>query len=286
MAEHFYNLSVFTAIDGENLAVYDWPMDRHRPRRGMVLIVHGLGEHAGRYEALAQQLNDCGFSVRGYDQYGHGESGGRPGTLPDPQRLLTDLADMVDAARLGMPAGEPLILLGHSMGGLVAARFASLNPTALQGLVLSSPALAVRMSAWQRRLLSFVPDWAPHLTVSNGIDPDLLSHDPQAVLAYRADPLCHDRLSPRLARFIVESGRQVLEAAPGWSVPTLLLYAGQDAVVDPAGAQAFAAAAPGEWLETRRFDGLHHELFHERASDRLAVVQRLLAWLVRRCPAH
>ncbi len=89
--------------------------------RGVVVLVHGLGEHAGRYDHVARRLNSWGFAVRGYDQYGHGESDGVRGALPVETRLVDDLADVIDSTRARMETGTPLILLGHSMGGLVAA---------------------------------------------------------------------------------------------------------------------------------------------------------------------
>ena len=134
-------LSTFVAVDGDNLAIQDWPLEDEQQMRGVVLLVHGLGEHAGRYDHLARRLNSWGFAVRGPDQYGHGESGGVRGGLPAAHRLLDDLADIVDSTRLRMNAKTPLILLGHSMGGLVAARFVSLAIRPVEALVLSSPAL-------------------------------------------------------------------------------------------------------------------------------------------------
>lgn len=99
-------LSPYTASDGENLAVQDWPV-QGGATRGTVLLVHGLGEHAGRYDALARRLNGWGFAVRGYDQFGHGESAGPRGGLTSGTRLLDDLADLVDATRARLPACPP-----------------------------------------------------------------------------------------------------------------------------------------------------------------------------------
>lgn len=131
-------LSPFTAADGENLAVQDWPLP-HAHARATVLLVHGLGEHVGRYDQLARRLNAWGFAVRGYDQYGHGESGGLRGALTPRNRLMVDLADIIDATRARMPPGQPLVLLGHSLGGLVAASFVAQALRPVEALVLSSP---------------------------------------------------------------------------------------------------------------------------------------------------
>jgi len=275
-----FSLSTLTASDGENLAVYDWPPADGVPRRGTVLIVHGLGEHAGRYDATAQQLNEWGFAVRAYDQYGHGQSGGPRGGLSHDLRLLDDLGDLVDATRARPPQGLPLVLLGHSMGGLVAARFVAMHIRPVDALVLSSPALDPGLNPLQKLLLSTLPRLAPNLRVGNGLDARYLSHDPAVVAAYQHDPLCHDRISGRLARFIAEGGPATLARAAHWSVPTLLMWAGDDRLVNPAGSRAFAAAAPDTLVQSRCFDGLYHELFNEK--DASPVFDLLHRWLLPR----
>lgn len=277
-------LSTYTASDGDNLAVQDWHLPEEQVPRGMVVLVHGLGEHAGRYDHVARRLNQWGFAVRGYDQYGHGESGGTRGALPSATRYLDDLADIVDSARNRAGRGVPLVLLGHSMGGLVAASFTARGVMPVDGLVLSSPALGTRMSAVQKLLLKIVPRIAPNFTVANGLDPGFISHDPAVVAAYRADPLVHDRVSGRLGRFIADEGPQVVARAPQWKVPTLLMFAGDDRLVDPAGSRAFAAAAPPAVVTTQPFDGLWHEIFNERDAE--PVFATLKQWLDARFPAR
>ncbi len=270
-------LSTYTASDGDNIALQDWPLADGRAWRGMVLLVHGLGEHAGRHDALAQRLNSWGFAVRGYDQYGHGESGGGRGLLPTPMRLLDDLADIVDSTRLRMPKGAPLILLGHSMGGLVAGRFVALGLRRVEGLVMSSPALDPGLNPLQKLLLATLPRVVPNLTVGNGLDASFISHDPGVVEAYRRDPLVHDRVSGRMGRFIADAAAATVARAGDWKVPTLLLYAGADRLVNPAGSRAFAAAAPASVVTARCFDGMFHELFHE--PDPEPVYEVLRRWL-------
>ena len=270
-------LSTFTASDGDNLAMQDWPVPEGRVERGTIVIVHGLGEHAGRYDAVARRLNDWGFSVRGYDHYGHGESGGERGGLPVESRLIDDLGDVIETTRQRMDAGLPLIVLGHSMGGLVAACLVALGQVRVDGLVLSSPALDAGLSAMQRLLLAALPRFVPNLTVGNGIDPHFISRDPAVVAAYQADPRVHDRISARLARFIADAGPTVIAHASEWAGPTLLMFAWQDKLVDPAGSRAFAEAAPPQVVATHCFEHAFHEIFNEPDNDE--VFATLKAWL-------
>jgi alpha-beta hydrolase superfamily lysophospholipase len=265
------------ALQGNPTAVRDWPLAPDVPLRGVVLLVHGLGEHSARYEGLAHHLNDWGFAVRSYDQFGHGNTGGVRGCLPSDERLLDDLAAMVDDTRAHMAEGTPLILLGHSLGGLVAARFVGLGLRPVEALVLSSPALDPGLNLIQKLLLAVLPKIAPNLCVGNGLDPAMLSHDPAVVAAYKADPLVHDRVSGRLARFIADNGPAVIAQAPDWTTPTLLLYAGADKLVNPAGSRAFAAAAPKTAVSAHGFDTLYHEIFNERKSA--PVFAELKKWL-------
>jgi alpha-beta hydrolase superfamily lysophospholipase len=270
-------LSTFVASDGDNVMIQDWPLEPGVPLRGVVIVVHGLGEHAGRYELVARQLNEWGFAVRGYDQCGHGESGGPRGGIPTDTRLLDDLADIVDSTRLRMSRKTPLILLGHSMGGLVVGRFVSLAIRPVDALIMSSPALDPGLSSFQKLLVSVLPRIAPNLRVGNGVKPQFISHDPAVVAAYRADPLVHDRISARLARFIAQASVQTVEAAGKWTVPTLLMYAGADHLLNPQGSRTFAANAPKSVVTAVCFDDLYHEIFNEQ--DAAPVIATLKAWL-------
>ncbi len=251
--------------------------------RGVVLIVHGLGEHIGRYDALAAALNMAGWNVAGYDQRGHGASGGRRGAIAQPDSLLDDLGVVIDA--LHSEPARPLVLLGHSMGGLIAARFVAemfAAPRAewsrpVHALVLSSPALDPGMNGVQRALLGVLGRLAPQLAVGNGLKPAWISRDPAVVRAYVDDPLVHDRVTPMLVRFIVDGGAQVRSVAPRWCVPTLLMWAGADRCVAPAGSAAFAAAAPSSWLTHTCYPQMAHEIFNE--PDREQPLGALTRWL-------
>ena len=271
-------LSAFTASDGENLAIQNWPLPHGMPVRGIVVLVHGLGEHAGRYDYVAEFLNAQGFAVRGYDHYGHGESAGARGTLSHPTRLLDDLADVVDGVRDRVGPAMPLILLGHSMGGGVAAQFVARRMRPVQGLVLSSPALDAGLGVFQKLLLAVLPRWLPNLQVNNGLNAKYLSHDPAVVQAYLADRMVHKLISPRLGRAILDAGQEALAAAPTWSLPTLLLYAGDDRLVSAEGSRRFAQLAPSV-VNAHCFERLYHEIFNEPQRD--AVLEQLGQWLQR-----
>lgn len=271
-----------TTADGLALRLAPWPAPAGASR-GLVLLVHGLGEHAGRHAHVAAALGTAGWAVLGYDQRGHGHSAGAQGDVAEPDSLLRDLAAVLDEARR-RHAG-PLVLLGHSMGGLVAARFVAeslaASPAAwarpVDGLVLSSPALDPGVNAMQRLLLAVVPRLLPHLRVSNGLRPEWISRDPAVVRDYVGDPLVHDRISGLLGRFIATEGQAVIDAAPGWRVPTLLMWAGADRCVRPAGSARFAASVPPDLLTSREWPALAHELFNE--PEQAEVLTQLVTWL-------
>lgn len=250
-----------------------WPLTGSE-RRGTVLLVHGLGEHSGRYEAVARALNSWGSAVHGYDHYGHGRSAGKRGTLRAQGQLLQDLASMVDMVRGDMQAGEPLVLLGHSMGGLVAASFVARRVRPVDALVLSAPALAIFTTALQRMLIRLLPRCLPNLCLNNGLDAQDLSHDAAVVAAYEADPLCHDGISTRLAAFIATEGDEVLARAGGWSVPTLLMWGSDDRMMNPDGCRRLAATAPARVMTAHEFPGLYHEILNETDKDLVFTVLR------------
>jgi alpha-beta hydrolase superfamily lysophospholipase len=277
-----------TTADGLKLHAQTWPTPA-AAARGTVLIVHGLGEHIGRYEHVAAHLNAWGWNVVGYDHRGHGRSEGPKGRIQQWDDLLRDLSLVIDRAR--QEGSGPLVLLGHSMGGMVAARFVAegLAPPPsgpashapwyrpVDALVLSSPALDIGMSGFQKVLLGVLGSLAPNLAVNNGLKPKWISRDPKVVAAYVADPLVHDRISPKLVEFFVESGLLARQRAPQWRVPTLLMFAGSDRCVAPAGSRAFAASAPAARLTTREFGPLFHEIFNE--PEQADVFAALGQWL-------
>lgn len=269
--------SILTA-DGTRLQVYTWPGEA---RRGTVLIVHGLGEHAGRYAHVATWLAERGFATVSYDHRGHGRSDGDCGVIPTANALVDDLGSVVNAVR---PKQGRFVLLGHSMGGAVAAEFVARRIRSADALILSSPALKARLNFAKRAQLAVGLALMPSLAMGNGLDATGIAHDAATVQAYLDDPLVHDRISARLAKSIIDSGDVALTAASKWSTPTLLVYGGSDRLVDPAGSDAFAASAPREVVESKRFEALYHEILNEGALA-APVFARIEEFLDARCPA-
>jgi alpha-beta hydrolase superfamily lysophospholipase len=254
-----------------------WPVPAGTEVRGSIVIVHGLGEHSGRYELLGRHLAALGYTVLGYDLRGHGASPGARGGLSSPEELLDDLRAVFATA--GSAGGRAPFLLGHSMGGAVAARAVTDGVVAPRGLILSSPALRLLLTRAQLGLLAAALRVAPDRAVPNRLPLEKLSHDPAIVAAYRADPAVHDRVTPRLTRFLLDAGVAARRDAARCTVPTLLLVSGQDGLVDARGAREFAAALPPGVGTLHVYDDLYHELFNELEPGRGRVLADLAAWL-------
>lgn len=262
------------AADGVPLFYRQW---LHPQPQGAVVMVHGLGEHGGRYGELAALFHRLGLSVRIHDHRGHGRSGGARGSVAGSDDYLRDLKLVFDdfaAATQGMPW-----LFGHSMGGLVAARFATGGLSRVRGLMLSSPALAIRMSAFQKLLLAVSTRIAPALAVPTSLPAQRVSHDAQVVQAYRDDPLNHGKVAARVVNFMLAAMAQVQQDASAFSSPLLLQFAGDDVFVDPEGSRSFFARAPHVDKTMYCYDDAYHEIFNESAVRRKQAQDDLEKWL-------
>ncbi|MES2103946.1 MAG: lysophospholipase [Pseudomonadota bacterium] len=283
MTSHIEDTSEFQlrTIDGQSLFVRDWPLpgqmsgEKAAPVRDGILIMHGLGEHCGRYAHVARFFNALGFVVRTYDHRGHGKSGGARGDVPDEETLLRDARlVMNDFAR---QLSAPPILLGHSMGGLFAARFAAAGLAPLRGLILSSPALALRMSGVQRLLLKAATAMIPGVGIANGLKTRYLSHDKEVVIAYQNDVLVHPKISARLLGSMLNSIAYVAQHAAQLKVPLLLIVAADDRLVDPAGSRHLSTQLTPPQATAHFYDGFYHEIFNE--VDAARVFDDVRSWL-------
>lgn len=264
----------FDAADGTRLFCRDWRVPGS-PRA--VQIVHGLGEHGGRYARLAHWFNLAGWSVRVADQRGHGHSGGRRGSLLASDDLLHDLKLSFDD--LARHSQATPLLFGHSMGGLVAARFATGAWSPVRALVLSSPALALDLQPWQRLLLAVSSRLAPGLALPTALPASRISHDAGEVRAYRNDPLNHGKIAPRMLNFMLDAMHAAQRDARQFTRPVLLQVAGQDAFVAPRGARSFFDSLPGHDKTWHYYAQAYHEIFNETPEIREKVENDLQQWL-------
>jgi alpha-beta hydrolase superfamily lysophospholipase len=270
------------AADGTRLVQRAWCPAAGVPDAGAVLLVHGLGEHARRYDHVAAALGALGLEVRSYDQRGFGRSDGARATLPHRDALVEDAALLY--ARLAEERrrrgdDRPPFILGHSMGGCIVARAVTGGWVEPRGMILSSPALLPRISRVEQWAARVGERFTPDLRLPNRLPMHRVSHDPDVVRAVGEDAEMHDRVTPRLVAFMLTAGSAAIEDAARCTVPTLLLAAGRDAFVDPAGAVRFHERLPAGVGTLRVYDGLYHEIFNERPADRAAVLADLAEWL-------
>lgn len=257
-----------------------WISDRPRAR---IAVAHGLGEHCGRYAALAGDLVRAGYSVAALDWPGHGEAPGRRGDI----RSWTWLRDRIvpaifTAARAlpNQPERLPHVLFGHSMGGLLALDYALAHGNTLIGVVASAPALRSETPPWWKLMLAHVARaTVPSIGFPTGIVSHGISRDPEVVRVRDEDALVHDAISPRLYRGLTESRERVLRDAPGLAVPALVVHGTGDLVIDPGGTEEFCAAAPEPLVTCVFYEGAYHEIFNDIGRE--ACVKDLLAWLER-----
>lgn len=246
--------------------------------RALMLLVHGQGEHIGRYEHVANFFNARGIAVWGYDQQGFGRSAGARGHARDVQDYLNDLKLFISIARERFP-NTPLILYGHSMGGNVTLHYTlRYAPSDLKGIVATSPWVQLAFAppaikVWAGRLLRSL---FPTLALSSGLDTRHLSTDPEVVKAYNADPLVHDKVSAAAGISLMESARWIDGFSGGVPAPLLLMHSGADAITSPAATHALSQrlAGPVTWKE---WPGLYHEMHNEPAQQE--VLRFIAEWI-------
>jgi alpha-beta hydrolase superfamily lysophospholipase len=271
------------SADGLDLVVRRWQADAV-PHQWTFVIVHGLGEHSGRYRHLAEWFTPLGATVYAMDHRGHGRSGGQRGHAPNLSALLDDLEAVVRQAR--SESGEPLVLIGHSFGGLLAIAYALDRPALVDRAIFSAPALVpkVKVPAWKQALARVLPRLAPKASFANEIDAAVLSHDPATGPAYVRDPLVHNRITAGLYASTIARGEAFIARAPELRVPFLLLHGRDDQIVDPIGSQRFFAGATASGRAFCLYPGFYHEVFNE--VDREKVFQDVDSWLAQRTDAH
>jgi len=264
-----------TARDGAMLAIRHWAPTAEA--RATLLIIHGLGEHGGRYERAAGIFAAAGLDTWALDLRGFGASSGRRAYVA---RLDVWLADIAERMTILRGLGRPVVLLGHSVGGLVAAAYAESDRPQPELLVLSAPAVAGNIPAWKQALARILGRVAPTLIVKNGLDGSILSRDPAVGADYVADPLNVHSTTTRLGAILLDAQAPTIAGLGRIKVPTLVIHGGDDHLVPTASSEVFARQPN---VERRVYPGLAHETFNEPEGPE--VVGDVAAWILAHLPA-
>lgn len=259
---------------GDETLLYAQTWTPSGPIARAVAIVHGLGEHSGRYKEMAEFFASMGLMVLAYDHRGHGRSGGG---LPSFDVLRNDIDVALEFLR-HQGFAKPT-LLGQSMGGGLVLQHALRSPESIASAVAMSPMLRTAFpppfwKLWLGRVIGSV--W-PSFTLGTGIDANDLSHDPEAVRAYLADPWVHRKISAALGLSMIAAGEWSLEHAGELRVPLLLMHGSADRITSHRASEAFAQSA-GNLCRLQLWDGLAHDLHHE--VQRTDVLRYIVDWIL------
>jgi alpha-beta hydrolase superfamily lysophospholipase len=272
----------FDGVGNVRLLLRAWEVDA---ARAALLVVHGHGEHSGRYEDFAARMGEAGFSVYAFDLRGHGRSEGRRGHARSFDVLLQDVDRFRREVEGLIAPGTPLFLLGQSLGGLIVLRYVQELQPPVRGAVLVAGGLAEArgVERWETLLAPLTAKLLPALPFHTRLRAEDLSHDPAVVQAYRDDRYVHDVITPRLFAGISTAMGLAFQHADRVRVPLLLLLPGDDRVVNTPRSLAFARALPARDVETRVFPRLRHEPLNE--GERGRVIAELRTWLAARIAA-
>lgn len=261
-----------TARDGTALLIRHWPVRTGEPWASLVLV-HGLAEHCGRYEHVGAQLSAAGIDSNAFDLRGFGASGGARASVDRWSQMHDDLEERLVAVRSIAPA-RPLVLFGHSLGGLIALGYVLDGRSQPDLLVLSAPAISAEIPLWQRLLVGVLRRVAPGLLLSNRLDTADLSSDAAVRVKYVADPLNQHKSTVRFAHAAFGEQRRVAASLDRLSMPTLVVHGGLDRLVPTATSEPLEGR-PG--VSRRVYAGALHELHNE--PDGRKVVDDEIGWI-------
>lgn len=268
--------------DGLQIFARAWQPDTSP--RAVVCLVHGLGEHSGRYGHVAAALNRGGLAFLSFDQRGFGKSQGQRGHAASYEVLLDDITRLLEEASQRYP-GLPRFLYGHSMGGGLALNYALRRKSNVAGIIATSPwiRLAFQPSAAQMILGRLMSRLRPSFSLPNSLDARDLSRDPEVVSAYENDPLVHDRISARLFVSCYSAGLWALEHASSLKLPLLIMHGGEDRITSLEASRRFAGQV-ARGCTFKQWEGCRHEIHNEPVKEEL--FSFVVDWLSDHIPAE
>ena len=281
MLKFTYTTSAFQNAAGLRIV---YRQIRANPERARLLIIHGLGEHSNRYHNVTELCLQNGISVWALDLRGHGLSHGQRGDIDRFDDYHDDVQGVMDCSFREQSGPVKHFILGHSMGGLVALRYAIRYPNGLSGLIVSSPSLGVteNIDGIKGTLVRWLARIWPACRLTNGLDTNKLSHDPEVVKAYEQDPLVHNRITPRWVMEFMAAIKTTHYLAPRLLTPTLMQIAGADTIVDPNQSQVFFNHISAEDKTCLIYKESYHEIYNEDEEYRNPVLHDVQHWLEQR----
>ncbi|CAM1358138.1 alpha/beta hydrolase [Tenacibaculum xiamenense] len=236
--------------------------------KGIVVIIHGMGEHSGRYEHVASELVKSDFAVIAFDHFGHGNTKGKRGHNPGYSYVLDSITELVKKAEEFF-GKLPIFLYGHSMGGNAVINYVLRRKNNIDGVIATSPflRLAFEPPAWKLSLGKFMQKIAPSITLGNELDPNDISRDPVEVQKYIEDPLVHDKVSPNFSLSFIDAGEWAISNAPLLKIPMLILHGTEDKIIDHKGSEAFAKNT--DLATIKLYEGGYHELQNDLCKEKL-----------------
>lgn len=245
--------------------------------KALICIVHGMGEHSGRYPYFVEYFVPKGYAVFALDHRGHGKSGGQKGHMPSYDSMMNDMDKFIAEANVLFP-DTPKIIYGHSMGSNVAANYAiRRKPSGIKGLLLSSPyfRLAFNPPAWKVSLGKFMSGILPSLSQPTGLDASTISRDAKEVEKYKNDPLVHDKMSAAFFVNISAAGEYAIANAAQLAIPTLVVHGDGDKLTAYSGSEAFVAASNGK-ATFKGWPGRYHETQNDLGKEEVFAFEE--AW--------
>ncbi|HET7074793.1 MAG TPA: alpha/beta hydrolase [Mycobacterium sp.] len=269
----------FDGVGGVRI-VYDvWTPDA--PPRAVVVLSHGLGEHARRYDHVAQRFGDAGLVTYALDHRGHGRSGGKRVLVRDISEYTADFDTLVGIATREQH-GLKCIVLGHSMGGGIVFAYGVERPDNYDMMVLSAPAVAAQelVSPLMVVAAKVLGALVPGLPVQE-LDVDAISRDPAVVAAYNEDPLVHHGKVPAgIGRALLQVGETMPQRAPALTAPLLVVHGSDDRLIPVAGSRRLVECVGSTDVELKVYPGLYHEVFNEPERDQ--VLDDVISWISKR----
>lgn len=246
--------------------------------KGIVNLVHGLGEHSGRYAHVAEALTKAGYNFIAFDLRGHGLSGSKRGHTPDIEHLMDDITLFLKKSAALFDGQQPNFLYGHSLGGLLVINYGLRRKPDLAGVISTDPALGLSFEPPKLKLMAgkILAKLAPAMAMNNGLDVNALARDEAIVKAYQNDVLVHDRISAKLAMELIDGGEYALAHAGEWTLPLLLMHGTADRISSPKASEAFAETA-GSPVTLKLWDGYYHEIHNDIGKKE--VISFMIDWL-------